>query len=104
MHDEQTTKKLTFASNIKSIEETQRQLKEKQDSIGIKEQEIEELREELEIATNEIDEVIKEKDFKLSQYLDKIIQVNKNEFDYFLVTENFSQEEKDLLNILAVVE
>lgn len=38
----------------------------------MKEAEIEELREELEIATNEIDEVIKEKDFKLRQYIDKI--------------------------------
>ena len=70
----------------------------------MKEGEIEELREELEIATNEIDEVIKEKDFKLRQYIDKIQQVNKNEFDYFLVTNNFTEEEKDLLNILAVVE
>ena len=66
----------------------------------MKEQEINELRDELEIATNEIDEVIKEKDFKLTQYLDKIINVNKSEFDYFLVTENFSDEEKDLLHIL----
>ena len=57
---------------MKKIEETQRQLKEKQDSIGVKEAEIEELRDELEIATNEIDEVIKEKDLKLTHILDKI--------------------------------
>lgn len=79
-------------------------MKEKQESIGVKESEINELRDELEIATNEIDEVIKEKDFKLTQYLDKIIQINKSEFDYFLVTENFSASEKDLLHILSVVE
>ena len=79
-------------------------MKEKQDSIGIKEAEIEELKEELEIAKNEIDEVIKEKDFKLTQYLDKIIQVPKSDFEYFLVTETFSEAEQDLLNILAVVE
>ena len=62
------------------------------------------MREELEIATNEIDEVIKEKDFKLRTYIDKIQQVNKSEFDYFLVTNNYTDEEKDLLDILAVVE
>ena len=105
LHDEQTTKKLIFAQNLKKIEETQKQLQEKEDSISVKEAEIEELREQLEIATNEIDEVIKEKDFKLTTYLDKIIQVNKSEFDYFLVTENedLKDEERDLLNILAVV-
>ena len=72
LHDEQTTKKLIFAKNLKKIEETEKQLKEKQDSIGVKEAEIEELTEELEIATNEIDEVIKEKDFKLRTYIDRI--------------------------------
>lgn len=58
------------------------------------------------MSTNEIDLVIKAKDYKLTQYLDKIIQVNKVEFDYFLVTniEEFSPEELDLLNILATVE
>lgn len=104
MHDEQTTKKLKFAQCLKKIEETQKQLQEKQDSIGVKEAEIEELRDELEIATNEIDEVIKEKDFKLTTYLDKLIQVNKSEFDYFLVNESFSPEEEALLHILSVVE
>ena len=73
-------------------------------SIEEKQAEIEELKEELEIAENEIDEVIKEKDVKLTQYLDKIIQVHKQEFDYFLVKEEFTDSEKDLLNILAVVE
>jgi len=104
LHDEQSTKKLIFAQTLKKIEETQRQLREKQESIGVKEAEIEELREELEIATNEIDEVIKEKDAKLTQYLDKIIQVNKAEFDYFLVADKLTDEEKDLLHILSVVE
>ena len=106
LHDEQTTQKLIFAQNLKKIEETEKQLREKQDSIGVKELEIEELRDELEVSTNEIDLVIKAKDYKLTQYLDKIIQVNKVEFDYFLVTniEEFSPEELDLLNILATVE
>ena len=48
--------------------------------------------------------VIKEKDFKLTTFLDKIIQVNKQEFDYFLVKEEFTNSEKELLNMLAVVE
>ena len=30
--------------------------------------------------------------------------MNKSEFDYFLVTEDFTDEENDLLAILAVVE
>ena len=45
LHDEQTTKKLTFATNLKKIEETQQQLKEKEDSISIKQAETQELRE-----------------------------------------------------------
>ena len=36
--------------------------------------------------------------------MDKLIQVNKSEFDYFVVTENFTEEEQDLLHILSVVE
>ena len=89
---------------MKEIEEKERELKEKEESIDIKEAEIEEYKEELEIAQNEIDEVIKEKDFKITTYLDKIIQVPKSDFEYFLVTETFSEIEQDLLDILAVVE
>ena len=95
---------MTYARKLKEIEDKERELKEKEESIGIKEAEIEEYKEELEIAQNEIDEVIKEKDFKLTQYLDKIMQVHKNDFDYFLVNDSFPEVEQDLLNILAVVE
>lgn len=50
--------------------------------------------------------MIKEKDFKLTQNLDKLINISSNEFNYFIVTEwqNFSEAERDLLEILAVVE
>lgn len=106
MHDEQTTKKLIFAQNNKNIEETTRQLQEKQDSIGSKESEIDELKIELEVAKNEIDEVIKDKDVKISANLDKLMTISSSEFNYFIVTdlESLSVAEKDLLDILACIE
>ena len=73
LHDEQSTKKLMFAQTVKTIEDYEAQLREKVESIGIKEAEMEELKEELEIAQTEIDEVIKEKDAKLTNYLDRLI-------------------------------
>ena len=43
-----------LAQNLKKIEETQKQLEEKEETISVKNAEIEELKEELEIAENEI--------------------------------------------------
>ena len=50
--------------------------------------------------------MIKEKDFKLTQNLDKLINISSSEFNYFIVTEypNFTDAERDLLYILSVVE
>ena len=86
------------------IKELKASLADRETIIVKKEKENEQLREDLEHAEREVEEVLNEKNQKLGKILENLLYVDSAEFSAFLVTEEFTDSEQNLLDALAEVE